>query len=369
MAEQIPEKDNLGLLSDETSKFGKKFEGFHASDSQGNIYVLGLRDIASKAGQDVLSTFQQILRDIDLISDQAEFQVSQRILYNITSTMSDRASTQLKFNDLLEDYRREILPEMIQNYGDLLPEERLAAGKLCNFFCGLHALVHLADVASSSLLQTQAGFFDEAPIHDRSFLRASEPGTTRLIRTTCKSIAQGGDEKSGCHGSFLEYFRQTLKERGLNRLPIEPFRGNRFNILFSNAAGTFFLSSYLKVFLEDNTPNSLLRSVEHDLGIPEYMAGCKALGLVSFLVTMPLWSSIEDSGIHLMDIGQQYQEVIDFLTEASENVQVFMRGDVHLSFSDAAHVHNDAIFRQLIEEWQHDDLVETILVVMLPAMA
>jgi hypothetical protein len=34
-----------------------------------------------------------------------------QILLNITSTMSDRATTQLKFNELLEEYRTHILKE------------------------------------------------------------------------------------------------------------------------------------------------------------------------------------------------------------------------------------------------------------------
>ena len=68
LAEEVPQKSNLGLLSDETSKFGRKFEGFHLSDAEGRFYVLGLRDITSKSGQDVLNTFKQILCDIDDMS-------------------------------------------------------------------------------------------------------------------------------------------------------------------------------------------------------------------------------------------------------------------------------------------------------------
>ena len=39
-----------------------------------------------------------------------------KIVLKITCTMSDRASTQIKFNELLEEYRQEILPETVKNY-------------------------------------------------------------------------------------------------------------------------------------------------------------------------------------------------------------------------------------------------------------
>jgi hypothetical protein len=54
--ELLGPRQNLCLLSDETSKFGIKYQGFHASTSAGGYVVLGLRNIASKAGTTVLST-------------------------------------------------------------------------------------------------------------------------------------------------------------------------------------------------------------------------------------------------------------------------------------------------------------------------
>ena len=48
LGDVLPQEQHLGLLSDETSKFGQKFEGFHASDPDGRVYILGMRDIVSK---------------------------------------------------------------------------------------------------------------------------------------------------------------------------------------------------------------------------------------------------------------------------------------------------------------------------------
>ena len=111
LSEKLPQKENMALLSEETSKFGEKFEGFHTCDSAGRMYMLGLHD--TKSEPNILSTFQQILCDIKDVSLQANTnsEISKKILLNITCNMSDRASTQIKFNDLLEEYQREILPD------------------------------------------------------------------------------------------------------------------------------------------------------------------------------------------------------------------------------------------------------------------
>lgn len=120
--------------------------------------------------------------------------------------MSDRAATQVKFNELLEQYRNEILPDTYQNYDKLSEPEQLCVSKLANFFCSLHSLVHMADACSKSLKEAEKGMFEtQPPIFERSFLKATEPGAVRLVRTACKAIAGGADEKSGCHGQFTAY--------------------------------------------------------------------------------------------------------------------------------------------------------------------
>jgi hypothetical protein len=41
--------------------------------------------------------------------------VNKQILLNITSTLSDKDATQVKFNELLEEYRTQILQEKLGN--------------------------------------------------------------------------------------------------------------------------------------------------------------------------------------------------------------------------------------------------------------
>ena len=104
---------NTCLLSDETSKFGKKIEGFHVREYEGDLYELGLRQMVTKSGQDTLTTVQTILSEIDQVSTKTENSVCKHILLNSGSKMSDRAATQQKFYQLLKEYRKLLLMDDI----------------------------------------------------------------------------------------------------------------------------------------------------------------------------------------------------------------------------------------------------------------
>ena len=269
IAEELSTRENICLLSDETSKYGQKYERFHAVDYSGRIWVLGLRQMATKSGQNALDTFKEILADIDDSFGKAENCVSEELLINITATMSDRAATRKKFNELLQDFRTDVLKQNM-DWGALSENEQNSLSRLMNFFCSLHVLVHLAEGAEKALLETDKFLFESAPIYGVSFRKVTESGTTRLIRCCSKAFARGGDEKNGAHGSFTAYITDSLKENGFITLPLERFRGNRFNILFSNAAAVYFLSEKVLEYLDGADANRSLKAVKHDLNVPEY---------------------------------------------------------------------------------------------------
>ena len=255
-------------MTDETPKFGKKYEGFHAADSTGRMWVLGIRQLVTKSGKDTMAVLEEVLADIDDAAKVTGNKTSRQILTNIVSTMTDRAATEKKFSSLIETYRSDILREM---YGDAWPQlrevEQLSLSKLNNFFCALHVLVHMAEVASKSLVEAEKSI-DES----EGNFKATEPGTTRLIRTASKAFARGGDEKSGVHGPFQAFVKPFLQQHKMTSIPLERFRGNRFNILFSNAANVFFLAPKMKEFLKAESGNRLLQSVGEDINNHTYLA-------------------------------------------------------------------------------------------------
>nr|XP_054765133.1 uncharacterized protein LOC129271907 [Lytechinus pictus] len=284
--------------------------------------------------------------------------------------MSDRASTEKKWHELLESFRKDILPEVVQNWGDLTPEDRAPVESLTNFFCGLHSFVQLAEVAGSSILEVEQSTKEEQ-VNTPPFVfkQQNESGTVRLIRTASKAFARTGDQKSGCYGDFKLFVKPYLDEHGMRSVPLCPFRGNRFNIVFFNAAHVYFLYSSMRDYLsQQRNLNGLLKAVKHDLSIPMHIAGCRALGLLDKLVTRPLWRVIEDKDIHILQMNRYIQDLITYLDKAQENLDDFMTGQM-FPFDDKSFVKIDAVYDCLIKPSEHDADVQVFLSVILPAMS
>ena len=125
--------------TDEASKYGRKAEAFTITDQEGRTYILGLRDILSKSASDVMDVLKEILADLTMLTlgDEAETQ----LIAHLVATISDRASTQTAFNDLLDFFHSVIAPKL----AELSAEGRVAVTPLLQFFCNLHLLVHMAN--------------------------------------------------------------------------------------------------------------------------------------------------------------------------------------------------------------------------------
>lgn len=185
-----------------------------------------------------------------------------------------------------------------------------------NFYCGLHFLVALADASSETLKQWEN-------IHSNDDLVSSESGTIRLVRTACKAVQPRCSQKAGCHVMFKAY----LKLKGVSDFPLATFEGNRFNIVFYNAAGVYYLRAHLIRYLEEvhHTKNKLLQSVLRDLKHPLYLVGCNALGIVRKCITSPLWRILE-SRINMSVLCVEYQNMQKQLQEWSSDISSLLSG-------------------------------------------
>jgi len=202
----ISQKTNLTLYSDETSKYGKSYEVFAVTDESKNSYLLGLREMHCKSSETVLDTLKEILHDInDLCSEKEkdDNSVGFKLLTSIKNTMSDRATTEKKFQTLLEQYRREILIKIKEGWNLLSDEEKNICSRMNNFFCSLHLLVNFADVCSETLQKFESSYLKEKPKpvdHEEPDTEwvSSECGTIRLIRTASKAFGRGWMKKVVC---------------------------------------------------------------------------------------------------------------------------------------------------------------------------
>ena len=200
LAEVFSKNIIIYLMTDGTTKFGSKLMGYECSASDGNLWVLGLKEIETKSAQDTFAVFQQILTDLDNSSNDDS--VSKDIIIHITATMSDRAATEVKFNELIEQYRTGCLPLAYHNYDTFTEEEKSAIQNMSNFLCGWHALVNYAETAQKCIRDVENQIFDNKPSSFEKVFSIDEPGKCRLIRraTKCFGVGSGGDEKSGFQG-------------------------------------------------------------------------------------------------------------------------------------------------------------------------
>ena len=214
----------------------------------------------------------------------------------------------------------------------------------------------------------EKGFYEgKPPAYDKSFTKVTESGTARLVRTACKALSRYGDEKSGKFKEFSNFLDAFLKENEMMCVPLQPFHGNRFNILFESSAALYFLHNQIQQFLVGNQSNTLLKAVAHDINVPEYVAGTKALGLISRHLTGPLWNLLENKNIHILEMNQFYLKLVNFVSDSSSNIESFMTGNT-MVFGAATEIKKDRVYEYLLEPWEHDDKVVVFLEVILPAI-
>lgn len=71
--------------------------------------------------------------------------------------------------------------------------------------------------------------------------------------------------------------------------------------------------------------NLLQKALLYDVSTPQFVAGCRALGLIDKYVTSPLWRLIERPG-HKLDMNDHYSELKDFLDRCEKDLSAFIRG-------------------------------------------
>lgn len=141
----------------------------------------------------------------------------------------------------------------------------------------------------------------------------------------------------------------------MSTVPLKAYRGSRLNILFANASALLFIYEQVSTFLEGyGAANRLLKSVQFDLKVNEYLAGVKALGLISKFITCPLWSVLEDKSISIVDMNKKYLDLVTFLEDAAINVESFQNGQMK-------RLKKDREYDSLLTPREFDPIVQTFL--------
>ena len=355
LIDELKNEENITLHSDGTTKFSHHYGSFQLSTSAKSL-SLGLSDMASGTASATLEAFESLVNQLDMISESE----GKKIVTKIKNTMSDRHIVEKNFNGLLEKYRASVLPEIIEGWDSLSPFERNQITVMNNFFCGMHLLIGMADVAASTLLQWERANFEDprgAASLPRLNVQKGESGTVRFIRTACKAFQKHGSQQVSVH----QYFNSFLSSKGILRNPLASFRGNRFNILFYDGGAVYYISDLILQFLTEvwQSPNLLLQAVLADAKVNEYQAGARALGLVSKLVTGPLWRITENSNISITDMTAYYRRLVEKLEIWANDASECLSGEATLYIDSPPVI--DHIWDALIRPSENDALTQELL--------
>ena len=131
--------------------------------------------------------------------------------------------------------------------------------------------------------------------------------------------------------------------------------------MFYDAGALYHIAPLAEKFLKDvwQTPNQLLKAVLADLVIPQYIAGCKALGIISKVVTAPLWRVLECKDITILDMNERFRALLASLKNWSSDPFSVISGDAFV-FDDFPPKEDD-IYHSLFTKSNHDDTVCEVL--------
>ena len=199
------DEESRTLLSDGTSKWHHKYLTYQIKKDDGKCLVLGMREVAGGDAETQLNVLKEVMKEVvaseSCSPDQANSSSNNKIIASIRNIMSDRCGVQKKFNDLMADYRKEIVPEVIAGWAEMSREEQTKLLKMNDFFCGLHLLVAFADQAEATLKLWDKLIHEDKAVGSLKKgcggFSSSDSGTYRLVRTVCKAVQERGCEKSG----------------------------------------------------------------------------------------------------------------------------------------------------------------------------
>ena len=360
IAEQLSGVENTTLQSDGTSKFGRSYGAYEvATPSQ--VFTLGVVDMHCGTAEHVLEQLKQVVADIDEVAvKHGKSDVGKKIVGKLKNTMSDRCSVQKTFNELVEAYRSELLPDVVSGWSDLSDEEKASMMGMNNFFCGFHYIVGLADQAASSLKVWEAEHFGNQSYGATELpnvYQTDESRVTRLVRTATKCFEKHGDEAAGCVASFHDFLSRTN-----TKLHMADYRGNRNYVVFYNSAGLYSLHESMLHFLKNvhGETNQLLKAVRADLEVADLVAGVRALGIVNKLLVAPLWRALENRNITILKMSHIYTDLHSNLVKWSEDASPLLEGSAR-PFDSAVVPVSDEILNTLVSPAPSDDITLEIL--------
>ncbi|CAG2222466.1 unnamed protein product [Mytilus edulis] len=284
----------------------------------------GYFEIVTRNSRIIFNMIKTIFTNLGELTDKEnKNKKAAEIIVTIKNMMTDRHIVNTSLKNLLEKWKSECLPLVIENYDTFNADMKKSLLDINHFKCNLHVLVNLGTQAEAALKEWAKTIIVSDTLPSDSFSHS----TPDFIRASTKLCVPGADHKSGyglLFNSYLESLTPPIKQN------MSTFYGHRINVLFSMAASVFYHAKHIKEFIElyfDDKQNNLVSCVANYVNNNVYLAGCRALGIIDKLCTGPLWRQIEESK-HILDLNNVWLNFYNFLDEFSKDSSDLLRGKV-----------------------------------------
>jgi hypothetical protein len=154
VAEELMATEFSTHHSDGTSRNEQNVVDFEVTVDSGNR-THGLVDVAGGDADTQLSALKFTLQKLgDLLGDDVDglkkTDMFNKLVSKIKNTMGEQAAAEKSFNRKLEDFRGEIISEIVENWAGLSDFEKSQMLGVSHFYCNLHVL-GFADYCDSAL--------------------------------------------------------------------------------------------------------------------------------------------------------------------------------------------------------------------------
>ena len=211
-AKKLRETYSWGINKDGTSRQKKKILTSTLSLPGGEELNLGFKIVARETAQKICETLTGDLEELELVSkfgeDGEEEPFMKTVLSNLTTLTGDRAANEKKANELLKDWRDEVL-------GTTDDQEK--KNVVHGLYCMAHALLGFYSYTSASFKQQQKTYSGEDVRLGRESSAAfgrflKEFPVIRCVRLGTDILGPVGDEKSGMRENWLAHCRLEGKK-------------------------------------------------------------------------------------------------------------------------------------------------------------
>ena len=220
IADEVKNSDSLTVLRDATTKKGRHYYAVQLSNENKQIFTVGVKEVKDGKASTYVQCTKSVFSDIENTNSVSNQNTENEILQKVTCFMTDRSATEGKVNKILS-------------------EEISSADNIHFFKCGVHPILQFSEVCVKQLHEL------ESKIDTNIKTDNKESITHCLLRFMSKLFYKDGSGDPLLTSVYL-------KKIGIFEKPIMNSRGNRFNNLFHNGRGTYYLATHLVKYLTDS---------------------------------------------------------------------------------------------------------------------